>query len=224
MKNTLLIIISVILALSLCGCGKEENAVSYDTVQSTVTQQPQTTVEEEQPKPEQKTGVYKGILTEYYGFGQLAPSDFELKYGKADSIDAGERTTAVTQGSDRFEFNSEGLYYASISSRTFKGPAGINCGMTLKETIRAFLPDYADSFDFGSDEFQSIFGDSYFDEYIGITLVHPYCVFFRLGIEDATEDGAYILKYSVSSDYGTEEITMYFSIDKVLTAYSMQLV
>ncbi len=222
MKNTLLIIIALILVLGLCACGKQQNAVSYDVTPNTQSQQ--TTVTQSQPDTKEPKGVYKGILTEYYDFGQLAPSDFELKYGKADSINAGGRTTEAVQGSDRFEFNSKGLYYASISSSTFKGPGGIKCGMTLEETIRTFLPDHAESFNFGSDEFQSIFGQSYYDDYMGVTLVSPYCVYYRLGVEDATEDGTYILRYSVSSDYGTEEITMYFSIDKILSAYSMQLV
>ncbi len=230
MKKTLLIIISVIFVLSLCACEKKENTVSYDSIHDIQTQQPAVNEPQNEPQAEpesevqpEKKGVYEGILTEYYGFGKLAAADFELKYGKADETSSGERTTTVVQGVNRFEFNSKGLYYAGISDEAFKGPGGIHCGMTLDETARIFLSDYAASFDSENDEFQSLFGESYYDEYMGMTLIKPYCVFYPLGVEDATENGAYILEYCVSSDYGTEVIKMYFSANKILTAYSMQL-
>ncbi len=228
MKNKIYAAIAILIMLFFSACGKQESVTDYyDAPQETPALQETEKTDEanitQQPEQIQKAGIYKGILTEYYGFGRMKAADFEKKYG-ADNVIDGERTTVIILNKDRFEFNGNGLFYAGIESDTFTGPAGIHCGMTLNKAVETLLPEYSASFDYENDEFQSIFGQSYYDEYLGINLISPYCVFYRLGVEDATEEGAYVLKYSVKSDYGTEEINLFFSTEKILTAYSMQLV
>lgn len=218
MKKALLTIMALLVFCS--GCGKEEKPQS--NTQSIVTSI-QTQPTESEPV-EQKTGCYPGILTERFGFGSLAADDFESMYGAPDKINVGERITTVTQGNDRFEFNSKGLSYAGISSEIFKGPADIRCGMTLEQTVEKLLPDYAETFDYSSESFQSVYGKSTYDEYLGMNLVVPYCVFYRLSMENATPDGTYVMEIANKTEKGTEEITLYFSTEKILTVYSMQLV
>ncbi len=225
MKKTILFVCALIIAILLCACEKQESSISYETEYDFPTHQTTASTEkEEQPEEEKETKFYSGMLTEKYGFGKLALADFDNMYGKSDRTDKGERVSTVYQGKDSFQFNNKGLFYASISSESFAGPADIRCGMSLKETVERLFPDYAASFDPNSDEFQSLYGESYFDEFLGMTLVSPYCVFYKLDVENATQDGAYAVEYSAKSKYGTEEITLFYSTDKILTAYSMQLV